>query len=85
MIPKIFVVEDDEIYSRLIKQSLKDEDYEIRTFETGQEFLDHLHEKPDIVTLDFMLPDYTGMELLKKNNKRLSNHFYNCIIGSNRR
>ncbi len=69
MIPKIFIVEDDEIYSRLIKQSLKDEDYEIRTFETGQEFLDNLHEKPNIVTLDFMLPDYTGMDLLIKITK----------------
>lgn len=66
MIPKIFIVEDDEFYATAIKQTLKDEDYEIKIFHTGQDFLDNLHEIPNIVTLDFMLPDYTGMDLLKK-------------------
>ncbi|OFY57016.1 MAG: regulator, partial [Bacteroidetes bacterium RBG_13_46_8] len=41
-------------------------DYEIKSFVNGADFLNCLHEAPDIVTLDYRLPDMTGLELLKK-------------------
>ncbi|MFM9943804.1 MAG: sigma-54-dependent transcriptional regulator [Bacteroidia bacterium] len=69
MLPKIFIVEDNEMYAAAIEHALKDLDYEVRIFYTGQDLLDHLNEKPHIVTLDFMLPDFSGMELLKKITK----------------
>jgi two-component system response regulator AtoC len=69
MLPKIFIVEDNEMYAELMQNALRDENYEIKLFYTGQQLLDNLHEQPDIVTLDFMLPDYSGMEILKKITK----------------
>lgn len=64
---KIFVVEDDEWYSRLLVHTLSlNVDYEVRSFNTAAAFLDALHEAPDIVTLDYRLPDMNGLDLLKK-------------------
>ena len=64
---KIFVVEDSEWYNRLLVHTLSlNPDLEIKSFFNGKDFLNCLFESPDIVTLDYRLPDYTGMELLKR-------------------
>lgn len=41
-------------------------DYEIKSFHNGKDMLNNLHEEPDIVTLDYRLPDINGLELLKR-------------------
>ncbi len=64
---KIFVVEDSEWYNRLLVHTLSlNPDYEIKSFFNGKDFLNSLFELPDIVTLDYRLPDMTGLEVLKK-------------------
>ncbi len=64
---KIFVVEDNDWYNRLLVHTLSlNPDYEVKSFFNGQDFLAALHERPDIVTLDYRLPDMTGDELLKQ-------------------
>lgn len=64
---KIFVVEDDDWYNRLLVHTLGlNPDYVIRSFFSGKECLASLHEKPDVVTLDYRLPDTTGLEVLKE-------------------
>jgi two-component system, NtrC family, response regulator AtoC len=64
---KIFVVEDSEWYNRLLVHTLSmDPDYEIKSFFNGKDFLNCLFESPDIVTLDYRLPDYTGLDLMKR-------------------
>jgi DNA-binding NtrC family response regulator len=64
---KIFVVEDNDWYNRLLVHTLSlNPDYEIKSFVNAGDFLKCLHESPDIVTLDYRLPDMTGLELLKK-------------------
>jgi two-component system, NtrC family, response regulator AtoC len=64
---KIFVVEDSEWYNKLLVYTLSlNPDYEIKSFFNGNDFLQCLHESPDIVTLDYRLPDMTGLELLNK-------------------
>jgi two-component system, NtrC family, response regulator AtoC len=64
---KIFVVEDNEWYNRLLVHTLSlNVDYEIKSFHNGRDFLNCLHESPDIVTLDYRLPDMNGLDLLKK-------------------
>jgi len=64
---KIFVVDDDKIYSKLIEYNLQlNPDYEVKCFTSAKEFLSHLHEKPDVITLDYSLPDMTGDEVLKR-------------------
>jgi two-component system response regulator AtoC len=64
---KIFVVEDSEWYNRLLVHTLSlNPDFEIRSFYNGKDFLNALFESPDIITLDYRLPDFTGLELLKR-------------------
>jgi DNA-binding NtrC family response regulator len=64
---KIFVVEDDEWYNRLLVHNLSmNPDYEIESFTTGKDCLNNLHKNPEVVTLDYRLPDMKGLEILKR-------------------
>jgi len=64
---KIFVVEDDDWYRRLLVHNLSlNPDFEIQAFGTGKECLSKLDESPDVVTLDYRLPDMKGLEVLKQ-------------------
>lgn len=71
---KIFVVEDDVMYSKILNHKLSmDPDFEVTVFHDGESFLKKLYLKPDVVTLDHSLPDITGLELLKKIKKEYPN------------
>jgi two-component system response regulator AtoC len=64
---KIFVVEDNEWYNKLLVHTLSlNPDYEVRSFFNARDFLNCLNESPDIVTLDYRLPDLSGLEVLKR-------------------
>ncbi len=64
---KIFVVEDNEWYNRLLVHHLSlNPDYEIESFSNGKDCLNNLHKKPDVITLDYRLPDMQGLEVLKR-------------------
>lgn len=63
---RIFVVEDDPAYSKYLKYVLGlNPDFEPRFFSTAKEFLDQLHQRPSIITLDYSLPDMEGEKVLK--------------------
>lgn len=64
---KIFLVEDDSFFGEAIKYHLKlNPDYTVTLFQTGKECLEKLYLKPDIICLDFGLPDIAGDVLLRK-------------------
>jgi two-component system, NtrC family, response regulator AtoC len=64
---RIFVVEDDEWYRKLLVHTLSlNPDYSVHAFENGESMLKNLKEKPHLITLDYRLPDYTGEELFDK-------------------
>jgi DNA-binding NtrC family response regulator len=64
---KIFVVEDNEWYNKLLVYTLSlNPDYEVRSFFNARDFLNCLNESPDIVTLDYRLPDLSGLDVLKR-------------------
>ncbi len=63
---KIFTVEDDMAFARIIKLMLeKEKNYDITCFGSGEEFFNHIHLNPDIVTIDFNLQGMNGIEILK--------------------
>lgn len=63
----IFIVEDDSFYGEYLKHHLSlNPDYKIQRFLTGKEFIENLDQKPDVVTLDYNLPDLNGAMILKK-------------------
>jgi len=64
---KIFILEDDTWYGSMLHHYLSlNPDYEVKKFESSAEFFNNLHENPDVVTLDYSLPDMAGDEVLKK-------------------
>lgn len=64
---KIFVVEDDPWYSKLLVHTLSlNPDHEVKAFADGKSLLAALKENPDLITLDFRLPDYSGAEIFDK-------------------
>ncbi len=64
---RIFVIDDDRHYARLLSYRLdKHPDYEVRVFRSGEEVLEHLEEQPDLVLLDIMMPGIGGLETLRK-------------------
>jgi len=66
-ITRIFVVEDDPIFSKVMKFKLEEEgNYEVTMFSSAEEFLKNLDLRPDIVTIDYTLPGISGIELLKR-------------------
>ncbi len=64
---KVFVVEDNDWFNKMIAHSLsQNPDINVRSFFNGNDLLKALHEVPDVITLDYKLPDTTGNVLLKK-------------------
>ena len=66
-ITRIFVVEDNDFFAQMIKQKLELSDsYEVSLFNNGEDFKSALHTNPDIVVLDYNLPNTNGIDLLKE-------------------
>lgn len=65
---KILVVDDQELFTRLVKLNLEGSgDYEVRTENKGANALAAAKEfKPDIILLDILMPDMSGSEALKQ-------------------
>lgn len=64
---KIYIVEDDPWYGEILDYHLSlNPDYRVTRFETGKSVLNKLHLQPDLITIDFSLPDMQGDELYKK-------------------
>jgi two-component system, NtrC family, response regulator AtoC len=64
---KAFIVEDNEWYNKLLVHCLsQNPDIEVRSFFNGNDFLKALNENPQVVTLDYKLPDLDGAIILNK-------------------
>jgi len=68
---KVFIVEDNVLYARILKKQLVEENYQVKVFHNGTDFINSLHENPDVITLDYTLPDMTGHDVLEKIQKEL--------------
>lgn len=64
---KILVAEDDKHVSELVKTCLEHERYIVEVVEKGNDAVTHLRIYPyDVVILDWMLPDMTGVEVCRQ-------------------
>lgn len=64
---KIFLVEDDDWFAKTTKYHLElNPDYEVFVFKTGKSVLKELYQNPNVILIDYNLPDYKGDVLLKE-------------------
>jgi len=64
---RIFVVEDDPAYAKFLRYVLSlNQDFEVDFFTSGKDFINALHRKPTVVTLDYSLPDMAGEKVLRQ-------------------
>lgn len=62
----IYFVEDDQAISYIIEKTIENAGLKGQAFSTGEAFLNAFKTKrPDMVLLDVMLPDVSGIDLLK--------------------
>ncbi|MBN2423922.1 MAG: response regulator [Calditrichaceae bacterium] len=62
----ILVVDDSIVIRKMVEIALEDEKYNIQTAVSGKEGLDKIDQiNPDLVILDLMLPDISGIDILK--------------------
>ena len=65
--PLIFIIEDSIVYKDLIVGYLKSKKFEnIKTFKNGEECINMLHLKPDVIVLDYSFEGINGLELMNK-------------------
>lgn len=67
---KVLIVDDDVDYMNLMKERIGSWGYEIILAQNGKEALSLIKEKlPDIVILDYLMPDMDGTAVLKQIRK----------------
>jgi DNA-binding NtrC family response regulator len=73
----IFIVDDDKVILNLLEYIFKSkEGYEVKTFSSGEDCLDHLEMNPNLIVLDHMFyyqgeKRMSGLDTLKELKKRL--------------
>ena len=67
---KIFIVEDDVFYGEMLRHYLAlNPDNEVHLFKTGEECLKNLYRAPAMISLDYSLPDMSGLDVMRQIKK----------------
>ncbi|MDP3445677.1 MAG: sigma-54 dependent transcriptional regulator [Ignavibacteria bacterium] len=70
---RIFIIEDDALYGEMLKHHLSlNPDNEIHLFKTGSDCLKNLYKTPNLISLDYSLPDMSGLEVMRQVKKENS-------------
>ena len=61
----IFIVEDDAAFNKLISTYIKTKsEYEVYSYLSGEDCLEKIHKKPDLILMDYDLPFRDGIEVM---------------------
>jgi len=64
------VVEDNEVYAKAVRHHLSlNPDNEVEVFHTGKACVEQLYQNPQLIFLDYSLPDQSGIEVLQRIQK----------------
>ena len=84
MAKKILIIEDDKFLRELLVKKLRQEGYEILEAVDGEEgYKKAVEEKPDLILLDFILPNMDGFEVLAKIKGNQASSSLTVIVLSN--
>lgn len=62
-VPVVRIVDDDDSFLAALSRLLRAAGYSVKTFSSGQEFLDHLADDPGCVIADLRMPGLNGLDL----------------------
>ena len=63
---KIFIVEDEPSIVQLVKYNLEKQNFKVLVSNNGEEGLQEIKKtEPDLILLDWMLPDLSGIDICK--------------------
>ncbi len=66
----ILVVDDEKDIVDVLRYNLQKEGYRVLTAVNGQEALEKANQRPDLILLDVMMPEYDGWEVFKRLKKQ---------------
>ncbi|MDA3942203.1 MAG: sigma-54 dependent transcriptional regulator [Bacteroidetes bacterium] len=67
---RIFIVEDDMLYGEMLRHHLAlNPDNEVHLYKNGEECLKNLYREPSMVSLDYSLPDMSGLDVMRRIKK----------------
>mgnify|MGYP004488324771 FL=1 len=77
----IYSIEDDKDIAMIINKALSKQGFVVNSFYDGTSFIKAFNgKKPDIILLDLMLPDMSGIDILKKIRSDEKNDDIHIII-----
>jgi two-component system alkaline phosphatase synthesis response regulator PhoP len=76
----ILVVDDEKDITDLVKYNLQKEGYAVLTARNGKDALDLARQTPHLILLDIMMPEYDGLEVLKRLKKDERTHRIPVIL-----
>jgi two-component system, cell cycle response regulator len=78
---QILVVDDSPVYRKLVEQALEGTAYSVRFAKSGKEALElFLKHAPSIVVTDWMMPDFSGLELCERIRSDLRRGYTYIIV-----
>jgi DNA-binding NtrC family response regulator len=81
--PLIFVVEDNQMYNKLVVSYLRTNKFtNVESFLTGEDVLKNMYKNPDIIIQDYLLDGMTGIEVLIKAKKTNPNVEFIFLSGN---
>ena len=83
---RILIVEDELDLRSTLEFKFKSEGYIVNAVSTGKDAMDSIaRTKPDLILLDLMLPDMSGLDICKKvRNSKLHSHKHRQAIAEQR-
>jgi CheY-like chemotaxis protein len=80
---KILIIDDDEIFTKTLTDSLPKEKYAVVHAKDGEDGLVKMEkENPDIIILDLVMPKMGGLQFLEALNKKGGSHNIPILISS---
>ncbi|MCM8855472.1 MAG: response regulator [Candidatus Thiodiazotropha sp.] len=69
---RLLIADDEPHVTRVLKQSLERQGYQVETVQNGELALERIHEQvPDVLVTDIQMPRMTGEALCKRIQKEL--------------